>query len=72
MLLEPDGDVFDPHGVGLVTPFEPREIPAAFHDVDGTHSRIRDWIPVMTLVTGSVAGTMTRIFPFNIVPFWRA
>ena len=44
-----------PRGVELVTPFEPREIVAAFHDIDGTHSRIRDWIPVMTLVTGSVA-----------------
>ncbi|MBQ7206288.1 MAG: HAD family hydrolase [Lentisphaeria bacterium] len=44
-----------PGGVELVTPFEPREIAAAFHDIDGTHSKIREWIPVMTLVTGSVA-----------------
>lgn len=42
-------------GFELVTPFEPREISCAFHDIDGTHSRIREWVPVMTLVTGAVA-----------------
>ena len=38
-----------------VTPFSPRRITHAFHDIDGTHSRIRDWVPVMTLVTGFTA-----------------
>lgn len=38
-----------------VTPFAPRRITHAFHDIDGTHSRIRDWVPVMTLVTGYTA-----------------
>lgn len=41
--------------VETVTPFEPRRIMYAFHDIDGTHSRIRDWVPVMTLVTGYTA-----------------
>ena len=41
--------------VERVTPFAPREITHAFHDIDGTHSRIRDWGPVMTLVTGAVS-----------------
>ncbi len=38
-----------------VSPFAPRRITCAFHDIDGTHSRIRDWVPVMTLVTGYTA-----------------
>ena len=38
--------------IELVTPFEPREILCAFHDIDGTHSLIRDWVPVMTLCIG--------------------
>ena len=42
-------------GTEVVTPFAPRRITCAFHDIDGTHSRIREWVPVMTLVTGSVA-----------------
>ena len=41
--------------VETVTPFESRRITHAFHDIDGTHSRIRDWVPVMTLVTGFTA-----------------
>ena len=44
-----------PEGMEIVTPFEPGEIVCAFHDIDGTHSKIRDWVPVMTLVTGCVA-----------------
>ena len=44
-----------PPGFELVTPFSPREISCVFHDIDGTHSKIREWVPVMTLVTGSVA-----------------
>ena len=44
-----------PYGVELVTPFEPRKIVCAFHDIDGTHSKIREWVPAMTLVTGTVA-----------------
>ncbi len=39
----------------LVTPFEGRNITHAFHDIDGTHSLIRDWVPVMTLLTGYVS-----------------
>ncbi|MBR7105052.1 MAG: HAD family hydrolase [Lentisphaeria bacterium] len=42
-------------GIELVTPFDPADIVCAFHDIDGTHSRIREWVPVMTLVTGCVA-----------------
>ena len=41
--------------IETVTPFVPRRITHAFHDIDGTHSRIRDWVPVMTLVTGFTA-----------------
>ena len=44
-----------PPGFELVTPFSPREISCVFHDIDGTHSKIREWVPVMTLVTGAVA-----------------
>ena len=29
--------------------FETREIKYAFHDIDGTHSLIRDWPPVMSI-----------------------
>ena len=31
-------------------PFEKREILYAFHDIDGTHSLIREWPPVMSTV----------------------
>ena len=34
----------------LVRPFEARTIVCAFHDIDGTHSLIRDWPPVMSIV----------------------
>ncbi len=34
----------------LVRPFETRRIVCAFHDIDGTHSLIRDWPPVMSIV----------------------
>lgn len=40
--------------VELVTPFEPREILCAFHDIDGTHSLIREWVPPMALILGWV------------------
>ena len=30
--------------------FDLREIKYAFHDIDGTHSLIRDWPPVMSIV----------------------
>lgn len=43
------------NGVEVVTPFAPREIKYVFHDIDGTHSLIREWVPVMALVTGAVA-----------------
>ena len=38
-----------PSGI-LVRPFEERHIVCAFHDIDGTHSLIRDWPPVMSIV----------------------
>jgi len=31
-------------------PFEPRRITHVFHDIDGTHSLIREWPPVMSAV----------------------
>ena len=34
----------------LVKPFAERHIVCAFHDIDGTHSLIRDWPPVMSIV----------------------
>ena len=34
----------------LVRPFAPRKIACAFHDIDGTHSLIRNWPPVMSAV----------------------
>ena len=44
-----------PGSVELVSPFEPREILCAFHDIDGTHSLIRDWPPVMSIVLDYVS-----------------
>ena len=41
--------------IELINSFTVREIKYVFHDIDGTHSLIRDWVPVMTLVTGAVA-----------------
>ena len=35
--------------------FAKRQITHVFHDIDGTHSLIRDWVPVMALVNGAVA-----------------
>ena len=49
----PPAEPFD--NIELVNGFEKREIKYVFHDIDGTHSLIRDWVPVMTLVTGAVA-----------------
>ena len=34
----------------VIGAFEEREILYAFHDIDGTHSLIRDWPPVMSIV----------------------
>lgn len=39
----------------VVKPFEEREILYAFHDIDGTHSLIRDWPPVMSIVLDYVS-----------------
>ncbi|MBE6380930.1 MAG: HAD family hydrolase [Lentisphaerae bacterium] len=39
----------------VVNTFEPRKITHVFHDIDGTHSLIRDWPPVMALVNGAIA-----------------
>ena len=33
----------------VINHFEKREIKYAFHDIDGTHSLIRDWPPVMSI-----------------------
>jgi len=52
LLIDPEKLPVD---IDLVTPFVLRKITHAFHDIDGTHSLIRDWVPVMTLVTGFVA-----------------
>ena len=41
--------------IQLVTPFRTRRILYAFHDIDGTHSLIRDWVPVMTLILGWIS-----------------
>ena len=37
-----------------VHPFDKREILFAFHDIDGTHSLIREWPPVMSIVLHDV------------------
>ena len=39
----------------VVRPFEDREIKYAFHDIDGTHSLIRNWPPVMSIVLDYVS-----------------
>lgn len=41
--------------IEVVNQFRNRQITHVFHDIDGTHSLIRDWVPVMTLVNGAVA-----------------
>lgn len=38
----------------IVRPFEERTIKYAFHDIDGTHSLIREWPPVMSVVLNDV------------------
>ena len=43
----------------VIKEFESREIKYAFHDIDGTHSLIREWPPVMSIclynvITGGV------------------
>lgn len=38
----------------LYNAFKPRPILCAFHDIDGTHSLIRDWPPVMSIVLHTV------------------
>ena len=40
----------DTKSPSVVGEFEKREILYAFHDIDGTHSLIRDWPPVMSIV----------------------
>ena len=39
---------------GCLRKFEPRRILYAFHDIDGTHSLIRNWPPVMSIVLADV------------------
>ncbi|AKJ63705.1 HAD family hydrolase [Kiritimatiella glycovorans] len=41
-------------GMSLLRPFGERRIRAAFHDIDGTHSLIRAWEPVMSAVLSRV------------------
>ncbi|MBR2358326.1 MAG: HAD family hydrolase [Lentisphaeria bacterium] len=41
--------------IEVVNAFKSRQITHVFHDIDGTHSLIRDWVPVMALVNGAVA-----------------
>lgn len=38
----------------LVNPFGERPITHVFHDIDGTHSLIREWVPVMSLTLHNV------------------
>ena len=38
----------------VVKAFEERTIKYAFHDIDGTHSLIREWPPVMSVVLNDV------------------
>ena len=42
-------------GIEIAKKFAARKITHVFHDIDGTHSLIRDWVPVMALVNGAVA-----------------
>lgn len=42
------------HAPGCLREFEPRRIVYAFHDIDGTHSLIRNWPPVMSIVLADV------------------
>ena len=42
------------HAEGCLREFEPRRILYAFHDIDGTHSLIRNWPPVMSIVLADV------------------
>ena len=44
-----------PSTIEKVAPFESRHITHAFFDIDGTCSLIREWVPVMALVTGFTA-----------------
>lgn len=39
---------------GCLREFAPRQIRYAFHDIDGTHSLIRNWPPVMSIVLADV------------------
>ena len=41
--------IYKPSSI-VVQPFENRQIRYAFHDIDGTHSLIREWPPVMSIV----------------------
>ena len=50
-------------GIEVANHFETRRITHVFHDIDGTHSLIRDWVPVMALVNGAVA--RYGMFPGN-------
>lgn len=46
----------DSKNCGIISaPFSKREITVAFHDIDGTHSLIRNWPPVMSIVLDYVA-----------------
>ncbi|MBQ9747827.1 MAG: HAD family hydrolase [Clostridia bacterium] len=45
----------DTHSPSVAGAFEERQILYAFHDIDGTHSLIRDWPPVMSIVLHDVS-----------------
>lgn len=55
----------------VVNSFEDREIKYAFHDIDGTHSLIRDWPPVMSMCLYDVIINGVNIEFDNAENAWR-
>ena len=51
-------------GIEVINAIKERRITCAFHDVDGTHSLIRDWRPVMSRV---LYDTVTNGLPDNML-----
>ncbi len=49
-ILDDSAIIASPGRIEIVRPVGRRRITHAFHDVDGTHSLIRDWPPVMSTV----------------------
>jgi len=50
MIYFDDTGISEKPGLTIVTPTGKREITHVFHDIDGTHSKIRQWQPIMSLV----------------------